>query len=300
MAFFIRWRLVLLLSAVLVNVSAASQPTSREPGQRPYNILFVICDQEAYRLFARGDFPLPAREALKRRGVTFRNHYIGAAVCTPSRALFFTGTPPQKTGVFDQMSFGIVPNLRPEQPNMGSILKSQGYRTAYFGKFELNLELLRAKKTANTSEALKPYGFDVFNSDGDTSGSQQQGFEEDTYFAAEGVRWLRRNATKLRQEGQPFFMVMSFLNPHDIMSADTNPPGKPPVQKPVMKGLLRPPPRSAIYERQWDFPLPPSLGESLEAPGMPPALFEYNKGWSGVFGTIPTERKDMWHTYYNY
>src|SRR5262249_5130224 len=24
------------------------------------------------------------------------------------------------------------------------------------------------------------------------------------------------------------------------------------------------------------------------------------KGWSGVFGTIPTERKDMWHTYYNY
>jgi arylsulfatase len=95
-------------------------------------------------------------------------------------------------------------------------------------------------------------------------------------------------------------MVMSFLNPHDIMFADTNPRGRPPVQKPAIKGILTPPPASAIYERQWDFPLSPSLGESLQAPGMPSALFQYNKGWSGVFGTIPTDRKDMWRTYYNY
>jgi arylsulfatase len=303
MAFSIRWSgLSVLLLGAVAGVSAA-QPTSRGPDlphQQPYNVLFVICDQEAYRLFARGDFPLPAREALKRRGVTFRNHYIGSAVCTPSRALFFTGTPPQKNGVFDQMSFGIVPNLRPDQPNMGSILRSLGYLTAYFGKFELNLELLRSKKTANTTAALKPYGFDVFNSDGDTSGAQHQGFEDDTYFAAEGVRWLRSNAPKSRKDGQPFFMVMSFLNPHDIMFADANPPGRPPVQKPAIKGLLQPPPPSAIYERRWDLSLAPSLGESLKAPGMPGALREYDKGWSGVFGSIPTDRKDMWHTYYNY
>jgi arylsulfatase len=93
---------------------------------------------------------------------------------------------------------------------------------------------------------------------------------------------------------------MSFLNPHDIMFADANPPGRPPVQKPAIKGILTPPPASAIYERQWDFPLPPSLGESFQAPGMPSALWEYNKGWSGVFGSIPTDRKDMWRTYYNY
>jgi arylsulfatase len=292
----------------MVGVWAACKPAFGGPkqakpadGKRPYNILFVICDQEAYRLFAKGDYPLPAREALKRRGVTFRNHYIGSAVCTPSRALFLTGTPPQKNGVFDQMSFGFVPSLRPDQPNMGWILRLLGYLTAYFGKFECNLDVLRANhKTVNTSEALKPYGFDVFNSDGDTSGAQQQGFEDDTYFGAEGVRWLRTQAPKMRQGGQPFFMVMSFLNPHDIMFADTNPPGKPPVQIPAIKGLIKPPPPSAIYERQWDFPLSPSLAESLKAPGMPSALFQYNKGWAGVFGTIPTDRKDMWRNYYNY
>ncbi|MBI2809091.1 MAG: sulfatase-like hydrolase/transferase [Planctomycetes bacterium] len=60
-------------------------------GKRPYNIIFVICDQESYHVRGGKDFVLPARQALQRRGVTFRNHYIGSAVCTPSRALFFTG-----------------------------------------------------------------------------------------------------------------------------------------------------------------------------------------------------------------
>jgi hypothetical protein len=104
MRFSTRWPgpTAVLLGAV-VGVWAAcdialSEPEPGKPvaGKRPYNVLFVICDQEAYRLFARGDFPLPARDALKRRGVTFRNHYIGSAVCTPSRALFITGTPPPK------------------------------------------------------------------------------------------------------------------------------------------------------------------------------------------------------------
>jgi arylsulfatase len=297
----------LLLTAALGHAAATGRPAQDEPapdgpagGKPPYNILFVVCDQETCRLFARGDYRLPAREALQRRGVTFHNHYIGAAVCTPSRATFFTGTPPQKNGVFDQMSYGYVPNLRTDQPNMGSVLKGLGYKTAYFGKFEMNLNLLRAKKTDNTETALQPYGFDLFNPDGDTSGRPYQGFDADTYFAGEGVRWLRGNAPDLRKKGQPFFMVMSFLNPHDIMFADANPPGRPPVQKPIAKGVLTPPPASAIYERRWDFPLPPSLGESLKAPGMPSALFEYNKGWSDVFGVIPTDRKDMWQIYYNY
>jgi arylsulfatase len=44
---------------------------------------------------------------------------------------------------------------------MGSALKALGYRTAYFGKFEMDKELLAAKPTVNYSEALKPYSFDV-------------------------------------------------------------------------------------------------------------------------------------------
>jgi arylsulfatase A-like enzyme len=74
-----------------------------------------------------------------RHGVTFRNHYIASAMCTPSRAAFLTGQPPQVTGVFDQMEYSFQPSLSPERPTMGSALKGLGYRTAYFGKFARTL-----------------------------------------------------------------------------------------------------------------------------------------------------------------
>jgi uncharacterized protein (TIGR03000 family) len=177
------------LRADLQAAGAAPPKAGPESGKPPYNILFIICDQEAYRLFGQKDYKLPAREALKGRGVTFRNHYISSAMCTPSRASFFTGTAPQNNGVFDQMEYGIEPSLRSDQPNMASVLKGLGYQTAYFGKFELNLDVLLAnKKTKNTSTSLQPYGIDVFNSDGDASGEPYQGFQDDPYFAGEGVR----------------------------------------------------------------------------------------------------------------
>src|SRR5262249_59012677 len=68
----------------------------------------------------------------------------------------------------------------------------------------------------------------------------------------------------------------------------------------VVPFVLPPLPASSIYEKKWNFKLPPSLTESLAAPGMPGALLEYKKGWEGWSGTIPTDRKDMWGIFYNY
>src|SRR5262249_4287155 len=79
-----------------------------------------------------------------------------------------------------------------------------------------------------------------------------------------------------------------------------NVPGQPEVQKPVVPFVAPPPPPSSFYDKKWSFTLPPSLDESLTAPGMPKALLEYEKGWDGWSGTIPTDRKDMWTIFYNY
>jgi arylsulfatase len=95
-------------------------------------------------------------------------------------------------------------------------------------------------------------------------------------------------------------MVASFLNPHDIMFGDANAPGRPPVEKAVSPKALPPPPASSLYQKQWSFTLPPSLEESLTAPSMPRALWEYKRGWDGWSGVIPAGRKDMWTIYYNY
>ena len=136
----------LLAALVLVPLAvfaARAQQSTGVPGsgasdKPPYNIIFVISDQRAYRLFAGDDYSLPGIDAIARHGVTFRNHYIASAMCTPSRAAFLSGQPPQVNGVFDQMQYDFVPTLSPDLPNMGSVLKGLGYKTAYFGKFEMD------------------------------------------------------------------------------------------------------------------------------------------------------------------
>ena len=160
-------------------LSAAAETTTQGAGKTPRNIIFVICDQETYHLTARDDYKLPARQALMRHGVTFRNHYIASAMCTPSRAAFLTGQPPQVNGVFDQMEYSFQPSLSPDRPNMGSVLKGLGYRTAYFGKFEMDKRLLALSDKVNYSDALRPYGFDQFGVSGDVPSGPWDGYAND-------------------------------------------------------------------------------------------------------------------------
>src|SRR5499426_3425864 len=299
------WGLVAVSLLLALGATALAQQTTGVSGSSasekpPYNIVFLIVDQRTYRLLAGTDYSLAALDSIARHGVTFNNHYISSAMCSPSRASFLTGQPPQVNGVFDQMQFTYQQSLNPKLPNMGSVLKGLGYKTAYFGKFEMDKKLLETKPTVNYSTALRPYGFDVFGSGGDIGSDPDSGFENDAFIAGESVRWLRTNASEARRTGQPFFMVASFLNPHDIMFGNGNIPGQPPVQKPLVPYAAPPAPANSIYERKWSFTLPASLQESLSAPGMPGALLEYQKGWDGWSGVIPMDRKDMWSIFYNY
>jgi arylsulfatase len=262
-----------------------------------YNIILIISDQEAYRLALTKDYALPARAALARHGVTFTHHYTAAAMCSPSRAALLTGVPPQVNGIFDQEEYNYVPILDPKRPNMGSVLKKLGYRTAYFGKFEMDRKLLYPSKTQNYSTLIQPYGFDSFNYDGDVGGTPQEGYTHDPYFVGEAVRWLRKNATS--KEQNPFFLVVSLLNPHDIMYGDANLAHTVQSQQ-ALSPVIMPPPANTLYQAAWQFDLPVSLNESLLAQGMPSALNQYQQGWSAALGFIPTNRKDMWHYYYNY
>jgi len=76
-------------------------------GRGPYNILFILTDQE--RFFRPGELPegysLPAHERLRRRGTTFVSHRINSCVCTPSRSVLYTGQHIQHTRMFDNTNF---------------------------------------------------------------------------------------------------------------------------------------------------------------------------------------------------
>ena len=219
-----------------------SYPAARDtPLDRPYNLVLFISDEEAYHLRPVEDWSVPGRHELERRGTTFRNHYIGAAMCTPSRGVMFSGQPPQVNGVFDQMELGYVPSLATDKPSMGTIFKKLGYETAYFGKFELRKDIITPRTDVNYTDALREYGFDTFAPDGDKVGAPDQASDTDTYTAGEAVRWLRTNAQAINQAGKPWLLVVSFVSPHDIMYADANQPGEKVQESQVGMRITRPP-----------------------------------------------------------
>jgi arylsulfatase len=119
-------------------------------------------------------------------------------MCSPSRAAFLTGQPPQVIGVFD-----------PALPNAGSVLKGLGYKTAYFGKFEMDKKILEPKPTVIYSTVAQPYGFDVFGAGGDIGGAPRDGFNNDPFIAGESVRWLRETVKPALQL-RPLFCLLQW------------------------------------------------------------------------------------------
>lgn len=280
--------------------AAPAAPASRAtPLGRPYNVVLVITDEEAHHLRPAEGYATPAREELQRRGTTFLNHYIAAAMCTPSRGVMVSGVPPQVNGVYDQMELGYVPSLSPERPSLGKIFKKLGYTTTWYGKFELRRDIIYPKRTVNYSDALTAYGFDNFAPDGDKVGAPNQGYDTDVYTAAEAVRWMRTHGQALNAAGTPWLLVVSFVSPHDIMYGDVNQPGRP-EQKSLVGQTITPPPDNSLYARRWRFAPSPSQHEPLDKPGRPRAQLAYQVGWSAFLGEIPVDADAMWTDYYNF
>ena len=63
-------------SAYASETPARKPKQAQSPGEGPYNILFILTDQERYidpAEYPRG-YALPGRERLQQRGVTFTKH----------------------------------------------------------------------------------------------------------------------------------------------------------------------------------------------------------------------------------
>ena len=74
-----------------------------------YNILFVLVDQEHF--FPQWPFPVPAREAIRKRAVTFLNHQAASCVCSSARSVVYTGQHIQHTGIADNLNQDLMKKL---------------------------------------------------------------------------------------------------------------------------------------------------------------------------------------------
>lgn len=271
---------------------AAAAPSPRRAaapsGRRP-NILLVFTDQERYPRNWPKDLVLPGHERLRRRGVTFHNHYCPAVMCTSSRAVLLTGLQTADNRMFENVDMPYVKALSTEVPTIGHMLRKAGYYTAYKGKWHLNREFETAEPNKLFAREMDAYGFSDFVWPGDVLTHALGGYKHDHMIAGSAVSWLRDKGRALSDEGKPWSLTVSLVNPHDIMYFNTDLPGQN-VQdngKLMMRSARAP--DHPLYRKQWHTPLPGNLRQAMDAAGRPAAHGEFNRAWGYTLGNVPME-----------
>ncbi len=269
----------------------------------PYNILFILTDQERY--FAPGELPtgysLPGHERLTKSGVVFENHQIGSCVCTPSRAVIYTGQHIQNNGMFDNTNFPWSGSMSTEIPTLGDMLREADYYTAYKGKWHLTKEFETVNKlgtpTKIFTEEMEAYGFSDYLGVGDIIAHTQGGYYHDGIITAMTQSWLRSKGQPMQEQGKPWFLAVNLINPHDIMFYDTDLPGQKVQGAHPMLHIMREP-LDSLYSEQWEFSLP-SRHQSLTAEGRPGAHADYLLSHDAMLGHIDDEDA-RWRRFINY
>lgn len=263
------------------------------------NILFVFTDQERYHAAWPKGLSLPAHERLALSGVTFTNHQCPATMCTSSRSVMLTGLQTADNGMFENLDVPWMKSLSTAHPTLGHMLRKAGYYTAYKGKWHLSRETdTRAIDRLMTRE-MEKYGFADNFSPGDLIGHTLGGYSYDHITAGSAVNWLRTKGRPLSDDGKPWCMAVSFVNPHDVMYFNTDAPGQSVQDTGKLRLHAACAPEHELYKASWDVPIPASLNQPFDAPGRPRAHGEFDRIWDYILGNVPLEEA-RWRRFNDY
>ena len=216
-----------LIAIGLLSLGTSTGLAKADP-RRPNVVLIVADDLGTADLhcFGSKDLLTPHLDTLAMRGTKFTQFYVGAPICSPSRAAFFTGRCPQRAGLVSNSG---VTGMPAEQYTLAELFRDAGYRTALFGKWHLGY--------SNDGDDPLGQGFDEFM--GHLGGcidnyshyffwhgpnrhdlwrNRTEIFEEGRYFpdmmVKEAKRFLAANATT------PFFLCLTSNLPHYPLQPD--------------------------------------------------------------------------------
>jgi arylsulfatase A-like enzyme len=150
----------------------------------------------ALSVHGNGYVSTPNIDSLIGQGVGFRESYCVAPICTPSRHGLLTSLIPEQTQVKYNSEDSRRTSRRPIL-NAGEILREAGYKTAWAGKWHIGRYY--------PVGGVVP-GFDYL----DTGVKGEVGSKVDDPVAEAAIEFLRQT------HEAPFFLGVSFQNPHDI------------------------------------------------------------------------------------
>jgi len=165
--------------ALIVSLMLIPQLVQAEDG--PPNILLIIADQHTGSVMTQRGYEhitTPGIDKIADAGVTFSRAYTPYPVCKAYRKSMMTGLMPSK--IADAT----------EHPSIGKTLHDAGYETVYHGKWHVGET--RIKRSADW------HGFETYD-----------GAQRDTSTRERVVDFIRQD------HDRPFFLVTSFMNPHD-------------------------------------------------------------------------------------
>ena len=213
------------VSAAPATAAADRSERARKAADRP-NVVVVMADD------MRADdlrFMPHVRRLLAARGLTYENSFSPYPLCCPARASFLTGQYAHNHGVLGNAApygFGGFD----DSATLATSMQAAGYRTAFVGKYLNDYGLVPSRATGEASATYVPAGWS------DWHGLLQVPYpvgagtyhyfhpvlnENGTVRSYEGeyqttlLGRIVRDVVRESAGGQPFFVWLSTLAPHD-------------------------------------------------------------------------------------
>ncbi|MEM6561571.1 MAG: sulfatase-like hydrolase/transferase, partial [Planctomycetota bacterium] len=190
------------------------------------NVILILADQQRHDTMGVHGCPLELTPHLDRRagdGLHLARHYTPHPVCTPARAALWTSRYGQLTGVHRNGTRLPTDDERGDGPTVADVFNDHDYRTGYIGKWHLAHGLsdhhgpvppearggFRDWLAADALELLtEPNRCVLFDNDGNKH--RLPGYRTDALTDA-AIRYVQQR----HGDGQPFFLVVSHLEPHE-------------------------------------------------------------------------------------
>ncbi len=212
-------RAALLAGVLMIPV----QVEAVEAADRP-NFVVVLCDDLGYedlRCYGNRELHTPHIDHFASEGLRLTSCYAAHPNCSPSRTGLLTGRTPTRVGIHSWIPMLSPMHVPSSEITVATLLREAGYDTALSGKWHLNGRFNLTGQPQPSDHGFNhwfatqnnclpnhknPYNF-VRN--GIPLGPLQ-GFAADLV-AAEAIYWLR----EVRDKSQPFFLFVSFHEPHE-------------------------------------------------------------------------------------